>query len=240
MPKNVIIQWQAPEVKVKKEFKYLGVIRANPLDYIERYGSTLKTYNQLPEYVRDIQNPQGIELAANYEPVHELTGDIEALRLIDLDKEGLSIYQSYLENSEILRKMPGIPPNFPGVENTEDNYLSVNYFNTQPQSNVNSQSMADSHVCSNLESEINPFYFDSNLAETLESSIEQIFHLVDFNNTGRINIQDAEKTLLRLNSRLQKSYGEEEIANFFSSIESIDQSIDLNEFKRAFLNLAIA
>jgi hypothetical protein len=30
--KNVIIQWEAPQVTIKKDFKYLGVIRANPYE----------------------------------------------------------------------------------------------------------------------------------------------------------------------------------------------------------------
>lgn len=31
-PKNVIVQWEAPQVVIKKDFKYLGVIRANPVE----------------------------------------------------------------------------------------------------------------------------------------------------------------------------------------------------------------
>jgi hypothetical protein len=47
----------------------------------------------------DIKHPEGLELAANhrYSQMHELEGDIEALRLIDLDREGLGEYKPYLE-----------------------------------------------------------------------------------------------------------------------------------------------
>jgi hypothetical protein len=31
-PKNVIIQWEPPKVQIKKEFKDLGVVRANPVE----------------------------------------------------------------------------------------------------------------------------------------------------------------------------------------------------------------
>lgn len=43
-PRNVIIQWETPKVTVKKEIKYLGVLKANPNEYVERYGSALKDY----------------------------------------------------------------------------------------------------------------------------------------------------------------------------------------------------
>ena len=36
-PRNVIVQWEAPNVAVRKEYKYLGVVRANPCEYVQRY-----------------------------------------------------------------------------------------------------------------------------------------------------------------------------------------------------------
>ena len=39
-PKNVIIQWTAPDVKIRKEFKYLGIIRANPIEYIGKFKNS--------------------------------------------------------------------------------------------------------------------------------------------------------------------------------------------------------
>ena len=35
--RNLIIEWQAPEVIVRKEVKYLGVASADPREYAERY-----------------------------------------------------------------------------------------------------------------------------------------------------------------------------------------------------------
>jgi len=97
-PKNVIIQWEAPEVSVKKEFKYLGIIKANPNEYIQRYANSLKTPRELPEFVLDIKPPAGVVLAADVSQsnVHELEGDLEALSLVDLDKEGLAEYRNQL------------------------------------------------------------------------------------------------------------------------------------------------
>ena len=46
-PRNVIIQWEAPQVTVKKDLKYLGIIRANPVEYVQRYayGLVFKAYS---------------------------------------------------------------------------------------------------------------------------------------------------------------------------------------------------
>lgn len=61
----MIVQWEAPEVCVKKEIKHLGVVCANPCDYVKRYGPTLKRPCELPQFVLDIKPQCGIELAAN-------------------------------------------------------------------------------------------------------------------------------------------------------------------------------
>jgi len=97
-PRNVVVQWEAPSVVIKKEYKYLGVIRANPAEYVSQYGASLKLSRDLPQFVLDIKTPEGLVLAANYKAAafYELEGDVEALKLIDLDKEGLSEYKAYL------------------------------------------------------------------------------------------------------------------------------------------------
>lgn len=97
-PRNVIIQWEAPRVNIRREIKYLGVIRANPAEYVQRYGASLKNATDLPDYVANIKTPEGLVLAANYRynTIHELEGDLQALRLVDLDREGLAEYRSYL------------------------------------------------------------------------------------------------------------------------------------------------
>jgi hypothetical protein len=98
-PRNVIVQWEAPHVDVKKEVKYLGVIRANPAEYVQRYGATLKLAKDLPEFVLEINTPDGLVLAAEheYQAVHELEGDLAAFKLVDLDQEDLAEYRGQLE-----------------------------------------------------------------------------------------------------------------------------------------------
>lgn len=53
--------------------------------------------------MHEFKRPEGIKLAAdinNNNFVHELEGDIDALKLIDLEKEGLSQYKTEKNNSE--------------------------------------------------------------------------------------------------------------------------------------------
>lgn len=73
-------------MSVRQDYKYLGVVRANPAEYVQKYGSSLKVAGELPQFVLDIKNPDGVELAANhrYSNVHELEGDVDALKLVDL------------------------------------------------------------------------------------------------------------------------------------------------------------
>lgn len=53
----------------------------------------------MPDFVLDIKPPAGVVLAADYQynQVHELEGDLHAMRLIDLEREGLSEYRTQLQ-----------------------------------------------------------------------------------------------------------------------------------------------
>jgi hypothetical protein len=98
-PRNIIVQWEAPDVNVTKEVKYLGVVRANPNEYVEKYGETLLT--DLPDFVQEIETPEEVGvLAADYKAksLVELEGELEGFQYVDLDKEGLGEYRNYLSN----------------------------------------------------------------------------------------------------------------------------------------------
>ena len=99
-PRNVIVQWEAPSVAVRKEFKYLGVIRANPAEYVAQYGASLKLASALPQFVLDIKTPEGLVLAEGfkYSSVYDLYGDVSALKLVDLAANGLGEYASIVAN----------------------------------------------------------------------------------------------------------------------------------------------
>jgi hypothetical protein len=88
---------------------YAGIIRANPVEYVKRYGASLKASRDLPDFVLDIKPPNGVVLAADYQyngpqHVHELEGDVHALRLVDLDRAGLSEYRAQLDR--VLAEQP--------------------------------------------------------------------------------------------------------------------------------------
>ena len=88
---------------VENKYKYLDVIRADPVEYVRRYGDVLKLAKDLPSFVNNIETPHGLVLAADqhhhfsqHSNVHELEGDLHALGLVDLEKEGLGEYRNFL------------------------------------------------------------------------------------------------------------------------------------------------
>ena len=48
VPRNLIIEWEAPDVEVVKQCKDLGVVDADPEDYMRRYGGSLLQRHELP------------------------------------------------------------------------------------------------------------------------------------------------------------------------------------------------
>ncbi len=208
-PRNTIVQWEAPQVQVRKEFKYLGVVKANPAEYVNTYGISLRISNDLPDFVHEIRQPDGLVLAADYKPnsIHELEGDVQALKLINLEQEGLGEYRQYLIRLGVLENAAY------QVISTSGSFVA----------GAPSVSPSVSAAANNA----------------LEEIVENIFRTIDRNNNGIINVEDAEKTLLRLNSRLGRRYGEDDVRAFFGALDvNNDGTLDLNEFKRAFLNIA--
>ena len=62
-PRNIIVQWDPPSVSVRQEYKCLGIVEANPCEYVEKYGNSLT----LPDYVTEIKTPeQFIQEVMNY------------------------------------------------------------------------------------------------------------------------------------------------------------------------------
>lgn len=100
-PKNVVIQWDAPDVEVRREVKNLGVQPADPQDYLRRHGHHLVRSDQLPEIAVRYAQAQGIQLAANSQ-AHQgvvVEGDVQALSLIDLEAHGLGYLRGRLSQS---------------------------------------------------------------------------------------------------------------------------------------------
>ena len=97
-PKNVLIEWDAPEVDVRQEFRFLGVHQADPQSYVSQHGASLVDASRLPREVAHFQTPAGEVLAVNSDSnaVPILRGAVAALRQINLNCSGLSEYASQL------------------------------------------------------------------------------------------------------------------------------------------------
>lgn len=68
----------------------------DPINYSKMFADSLVTSDDIPQFVKDIKNPDGLLLACECPTngAYELEGDIEALKYIDLDREGLTEYKS--------------------------------------------------------------------------------------------------------------------------------------------------
>ena len=99
-PKNLIVQWEAPDVHMYTTYKDLGVIHADPNDYVSRYGASLLSYEQFPEIAKsfNIRPPIDSQYAHDYTHASllDLEGDISALNMINLDEHGLGEYKTWL------------------------------------------------------------------------------------------------------------------------------------------------
>lgn len=102
---NVIIQWEEPNVKVSQEIKYLDTIKADPKEYLSRYGEVVVEAEDLPKFVTDIPTPKDVGALASDaldRAIDELIGDLEAMRLVNLEAEGLEKYRAQLVAAGII------------------------------------------------------------------------------------------------------------------------------------------
>lgn len=207
-PKNVIIQWDTPEVHVTQRVRDLGVIDADPVEYLRRYGDSVIQSENLPEFVREIPKPTGLKLAAETPPTHNkppypLYGDLDALRLVDLEREGLGEYNGVVVSGSSTTVNDSV------VE-SESSHLSKT-------TNVSHPSLSLQNL-----SRVSPL-------------ILNIFANINLNNTGQISIDEMNKTFYQLNNCLGRDYGPAELNEFFNNMDTNrDGYIDLSEFKNFF------
>lgn len=98
--KNLIIEWEPALAKTEKKVQILGIETADPNEYVAKYGSSLKSKSELPQFALNVKGPDGIDLNETNENNPTLVGDIEGLNLVDLDKEGLGMYKKLLEKKQ--------------------------------------------------------------------------------------------------------------------------------------------
>jgi hypothetical protein len=90
--KNVLIDWETKgTADVRQKYHFLGVESADPYEYERRHGHELVETNRLPTYVNELMRetklPSGEQLAANVSQFeYILTGDVDALKLVDNQK----------------------------------------------------------------------------------------------------------------------------------------------------------
>ena len=51
-PRNIIIQYEAPQVRIVRQFERLGVTQENPQAYVARYGASLLDASTLVQQAR--------------------------------------------------------------------------------------------------------------------------------------------------------------------------------------------
>jgi len=95
-PKNLHVIWEPCSLEAATEFRFLGQECAQPGQ--TGSGQVVAT-GQLPQFALSQQAPAGERWASDARPgddIPKLVGDLEALKLIDLDREGLSEYRAQL------------------------------------------------------------------------------------------------------------------------------------------------
>jgi len=99
--KNIVLNWEKRKCcEIKTNLKNLGIEQVDPKEYKKKYGTTLVHTEKLPELAQQVKNEHGIQLAADYgKYFNSLEGDVHALTMVDLDKEGLSEYKHLVDDS---------------------------------------------------------------------------------------------------------------------------------------------
>ena len=214
-PHNVIIEWETPDVSLKKEFKCLGVHSADPAEYRKTFGSTLMKASELPSFVNEFKQPSGVTLAAECaqrgSPM--LVGDSEALNILKTLNVDLNSHEGDL-----------VVENFRGFDSLEIAAAQVIQA-SQCFAVVNSSVAVKSA-------------FNSASFVALNDIIAQIFEKVDQQSTGRISLEEARLIFLRLNKHLNQKLDEKDIQNYFGNLSAKNANfLNLEEFKVAFFKL---
>lgn len=257
-PKNLIIQWESPTCTVNREFRDLGVVKANPEEYTSKYAPNLKKAEELPEFVRSIRPPQGLTLAAESKESHKviLEGDVDALSLIDLDKEGLSelkhlVPKSYEEKSSVIFDYP--QETYPVAQQVYQIQQPVvpSYFVSQPapiythevcpvETFFPKEQKEEKKVCEpSFEYVVtkakSPEPWAASLPQTTSSLVDEVLDSLVLKEDEKINFYEAKEFIKLFNQRLNKSYSDKRAEKFLDSIRLNRETatMKLNEFKNS-------
>lgn len=221
-PRNVIIQWDSPDVIVRREIKDFGIVEANPDEYSSKYAGTLKSHQELPDFVRDIQPPQNLLLAHQYRApaFHELEGDIHALSLIDLDREGLGHYRHYVQQTSNIVSSSSAQQYVPSqpqiIEQPRSSQITTEYL--IPKSETTQVST-------------------SSESQSVESILREILQSRNIISSDRLTVDEAKHVLTILNERMGRRYDAQKVDHFIRSLNpNLAEFIDLKQFESAVKN----
>lgn len=88
-----IVQDRVPATLIK----HLGIVTTDPDEYAKLYSNQLVAPDDFPVFINNLMQDD-MSLAYNFhqKDLPELQGDLDALKLVDLDKESLSEYKDFL------------------------------------------------------------------------------------------------------------------------------------------------
>lgn len=93
-PRNLLVDWNATNnTRTHQKFNFLGVEHADPESYEKKYGNELVPSKMLPREADECNSYLSNDeiLAVNQKPKEFiLTGDVEALSLVDKKKVNMS------------------------------------------------------------------------------------------------------------------------------------------------------
>ena len=151
----------------------------------------MKTARELPDFVTEIKTPNGLVLAADYtyNKVHELEGEVEALRLIDLDREGLGEYKEQLERLSI--RYAGSSSSFTSTTRTNLGSVISEIFSSVDRDGNGSVSMSEANaLLLRLNSRLGRNYG--------ESEAREFFRRLDRNGDGSISLREFRAAFERI------------------------------------------
>ena len=139
--------------------------------------------------------------------IHELEGDIEALRLVDL----VTILRYRIDLQFI--KFSFLKQDSEGLSEYKSLFLKTK--------------------------KVKATKTPSETSLSISATIDALFKAIDNDKSGTISINEAARIVLKINSRLGRSYGEDDVINFMSALDiNGDNKITLDEFRNAMILLS--
>jgi hypothetical protein len=235
--KNVIINWSQPSVSIRKEFKYLGISKANPDEYVKNFGATLKEPNEVSSFVPDYKNFDTVESLCESTGLYEITSSANTLNQIKTKSKDIKSKQFGLNKVKIAAEVE----NFSYEKKSE----AVDCLEKHEDSSNNLEIAAAKVIqASQTFSSCNSstavkLAFNSASFIALNDIISQIFEKVDQNNNGFISVEEATQIFTRLNYHLNRKIEERDIHEHFDLFSMRERnSVNLDEFKTIFFKLS--